>query len=117
MAYPATPNWGRFGWAQKTVTLVAGTNTITFTKGTSFAELDQIQLYQPLANPRSARADGHPKSGQGARPSRIGWLLYRSAQRTCRDVPLREDQQHDGGIEESTAVAITGPQLCTSPLR
>ncbi|WP_255409044.1 CBM35 domain-containing protein [Cryobacterium sp. M96] len=47
VAYPATPNWGRFGWAQKTIALVAGTNTITFTKGTGFAELDQIQLYQP----------------------------------------------------------------------
>ena len=47
VAYPATPNWGRFAWAQKTVTLVAGTNTITFTKGSGFAELDQIQLYQP----------------------------------------------------------------------
>jgi hypothetical protein len=47
VAYPPTPNWGRFGWAQKTVTLAAGTNTIAFTKGTGFAELDQIQLYQP----------------------------------------------------------------------
>ena len=47
VAYPPTPNWGRFGWAQKTVTLAAGANTIAFTKGTGFAELDQIQLYQP----------------------------------------------------------------------
>ena len=47
VAYAPTPNWGRFGWAQKTVTLAAGTNTIAFTKGTGFAELDQIQLYQP----------------------------------------------------------------------
>lgn len=44
---PATPNWGRFRWAQLTVTLRAGSNTITFTKGTGFAELDQIQVYQP----------------------------------------------------------------------
>ena len=47
VAYAPTPNWGRFGWAQKTVTLAAGANTIAFTKGTGFAELDQIQLYQP----------------------------------------------------------------------
>lgn len=47
ISYPATPNWGRFRWAQLTVTLVAGSNTIAFTKGTGFAELDQIQLYQP----------------------------------------------------------------------
>ncbi|MBT2502108.1 exo-alpha-sialidase [Curtobacterium sp. ISL-83] len=47
ISYAPTVNWGRFGWAQKTVTLAAGTNTITFTKGTGFAELDQIQLYQP----------------------------------------------------------------------
>ncbi|RFA19491.1 glycosyl hydrolase family 31 [Subtercola boreus] len=47
VSYPPSPNWGRFRWAQLNVTLVAGSNTITFTKGTGFAELDQIQLYQP----------------------------------------------------------------------
>ncbi|MEA9984333.1 exo-alpha-sialidase [Subtercola sp. RTI3] len=47
LSYPVTPNWGRFAWAQRTVTLTAGSNTITFTKGTGFAELDQIQIYQP----------------------------------------------------------------------
>ncbi|KQR52037.1 glycosyl hydrolase family 31 [Leifsonia sp. Leaf336] len=47
ISYPATVDWGRFGWAQKTVTLNAGTNTIAFTKGTSYAELDQLQVYQP----------------------------------------------------------------------
>ncbi|WP_082467909.1 exo-alpha-sialidase [Leifsonia sp. Leaf264] len=47
LSYPATPNWGRFGWAQRTVTLNAGSNTIAFTKGTGFAELDQIQIYKP----------------------------------------------------------------------
>ena len=38
ISYPATVDWGRFGWAQKTVTLNAGTNTIAFTKGTSYAD-------------------------------------------------------------------------------
>jgi hypothetical protein len=47
LSYPATVNWGRYGWVQKTVTLNAGANTIAFTKGTSYAELDAIQLYQP----------------------------------------------------------------------
>ncbi|GAB2986388.1 CBM35 domain-containing protein [Frigoribacterium salinisoli] len=47
ISYAPTANWGRFGWAQKTVTLRAGTNTIAFTKGTGFAELDQIQLHRP----------------------------------------------------------------------
>jgi len=47
VAYAPTVNWGRFGWAQKTVTLRAGANTLTFTKGTGFAELDQIQVFQP----------------------------------------------------------------------
>ncbi|WP_223691509.1 RICIN domain-containing protein [Leifsonia poae] len=46
IGYPATVNWGRFGWAQKTVTLAAGANTIAFTKGTSYAELDQLQVFQ-----------------------------------------------------------------------
>lgn len=47
ISYAPTVNWGRFGWAQKTVTLKAGANTLTFTKGTGFAELDQIQVFQP----------------------------------------------------------------------
>lgn len=47
LSYPRTPNWGRFAWAQRTVTLNAGSNTIAFTKGAGFAELDQIQLYRP----------------------------------------------------------------------
>lgn len=47
ISYPATVDWGRFGWAQKTVTLNAGANTIAFSKGTSYAELDQLQVFQP----------------------------------------------------------------------
>ena len=47
ISYPATVNWGRFRWSQLNVTLNAGSNTIIFTKGNGFAELDQIQLYQP----------------------------------------------------------------------
>ncbi|GAA1668159.1 hypothetical protein GCM10009830_12440 [Glycomyces endophyticus] len=49
ISYPATVDWGRFGWAQKSVTLNAGTNTIRFTKGTNFAELDVIHLYRSTA--------------------------------------------------------------------
>jgi len=47
ISYPATFDWGRYLWAQKTVTLNAGVNTIAFAKGTGFAELDQIQVYRP----------------------------------------------------------------------
>jgi hypothetical protein len=49
ISYPATVDWGRFAWAQKTVSLNAGTNTIRFTKGTNFAELDQLQLWRSTA--------------------------------------------------------------------
>ncbi|CAH0173254.1 Exo-beta-D-glucosaminidase [Microbacterium oxydans] len=49
ISYPATVDWGRYGWAQKSVTLNAGTNTIRFTKGTNFAELDAIHLYRSTA--------------------------------------------------------------------
>ncbi|WP_205325272.1 RICIN domain-containing protein [Glycomyces sp. YM15] len=49
ISYPATVDWARYGWAQKTVTLNAGTNTIRFTKGTDFAELDAIHLYSSSA--------------------------------------------------------------------
>jgi hypothetical protein len=45
ISYPATRNWGRFGWAQARVTLNAGGNTVKFTKATGFAELDQIQVF------------------------------------------------------------------------
>lgn len=46
LSYPATVNWGRYGWVQKSVTLTAGSNTIAFGHATSYAELDAIQLYQ-----------------------------------------------------------------------
>lgn len=49
ISYPATVDWGRYLWAQKSVTLNAGTNTIRFTKGTSFAELDALQVYGSAA--------------------------------------------------------------------
>ncbi|MEU5873792.1 RICIN domain-containing protein [Glycomyces sp. NPDC047369] len=49
ISYPVTVDWGRFGWAQKSVTLNAGTNTIRFTKATNFAELDVIHLYRSTA--------------------------------------------------------------------
>ena len=49
ISYPATVDWGRFLWAQKSVTLNAGSNTIRFTKGTSFAELDVLQVYRSTA--------------------------------------------------------------------
>jgi hypothetical protein len=49
ISYPATVDWGRFGWAQKSVTLNAGANTIRFTKGTNFAELDVVHLYRSTA--------------------------------------------------------------------
>lgn len=49
ITYPATVDWGRFGWAQLNLMLNAGSNTIKFTKGTAYAELDQIQLYQSSA--------------------------------------------------------------------
>jgi hypothetical protein len=49
ISYPATVDWGRFGWAQKSVSLNAGTNTIRFTKGMNFAELDQLQLWRSTA--------------------------------------------------------------------
>jgi hypothetical protein len=49
ISYPATVDWGRYGWAQKTVTLNAGTNTIRFAKGTNFAELDVLHVYAATA--------------------------------------------------------------------
>jgi hypothetical protein len=49
ISYPATVDWGRYQWAQKSVTLNAGNNTIRFTKGTNFAELDVIHLYRSTA--------------------------------------------------------------------
>jgi GH43 family beta-xylosidase len=45
LAYPKT-GWDRWTVATLTVNLNAGANTIRFTKGTDFAELDAIELHQ-----------------------------------------------------------------------
>jgi hypothetical protein len=47
--YPATVDWSRYNWAQKSVSLNAGNNTIRFAKGTNFAELDVLNLYRSAA--------------------------------------------------------------------
>jgi hypothetical protein len=49
ISYPPTVDWGRYLWAQKTVTLNAGVNTVRFTKGTNFAELDVLHVYRSTA--------------------------------------------------------------------
>jgi hypothetical protein len=49
ISYPATVDWGRYQWAQKSVALNAGTNTIRFAKGANFAELDVLHLYAAAA--------------------------------------------------------------------
>ena len=49
MNYPATVDWGRYGWAQMTATLAAGTNTVSFTKAGSFAELDTLHVHRASA--------------------------------------------------------------------
>jgi len=49
LTYPPTVDWGRYLWAQTTATLSAGTNTIRFTRATSFAELDVLHLYRTSA--------------------------------------------------------------------
>lgn len=46
ISYPPTVDWGRYAWAQKTVTLTAGVNTIRFGKGTNFAELDTLRVWR-----------------------------------------------------------------------
>ncbi|PRB64048.1 glycosyl hydrolase family 31 [Microbacterium sp. MYb45] len=46
ISYPATADWGRYLWAQKTVTLNAGSNTVRFAYSGTFAEIDQIQLHK-----------------------------------------------------------------------
>lgn len=47
ISYPTTGDWGRFLWAQTTVSLNAGANTIRFGYQSGYAELDQIQVYRP----------------------------------------------------------------------
>ena len=46
LSYPATVDWNRYGWAQFTTTLNAGSNTITFGYNGTYAELDAIDVYQ-----------------------------------------------------------------------
>ncbi|GAA3315963.1 RICIN domain-containing protein [Arthrobacter ramosus] len=47
ITYAPTVNWGRYQWAQLPVSLNAGVNTVAFNKGTSYAELDVLHVYQP----------------------------------------------------------------------
>jgi hypothetical protein len=46
LSYPKTYDWNRFGWAQFTTTLNAGTNTIKFSYNGTYAELDFIDVYR-----------------------------------------------------------------------
>lgn len=46
LTYPKTVDWNRYLWASFTVNLNAGNNTIKFTKGTSYAELDAIDVFK-----------------------------------------------------------------------
>jgi hypothetical protein len=47
ITYPKTVDWGRYLWAQMSVSLNAGTNTVRFSKATSFAEIDALHVYLP----------------------------------------------------------------------
>jgi len=51
ISYPKTADWGRYLWAQKSVSLNAGTNTIRFGYSGTFAELDQIQISPSSTTP------------------------------------------------------------------
>ena len=51
VSYPTTADWGRYLWAQFNATLNAGSNTIRFTHSGTFAEIDEIQLYQSSVTP------------------------------------------------------------------
>ena len=51
LSYPKTADWGRYLWAQFTATLNAGNNTIRFGYSGTYAELDQIQVYQSSTTP------------------------------------------------------------------
>ena len=44
LQYPACEKWGRYLWKSFTCTLQKGVNTISFSKGNSFTELDCIQV-------------------------------------------------------------------------
>lgn len=46
LVYPPTADWGRYLWAQATVMLDGGTNTVRFGHHSSFAEIDQIRLHR-----------------------------------------------------------------------
>jgi hypothetical protein len=46
ITYPATVDWGRYQWQQISVSLNAGSNTVRFTRATSFAELDALHVYR-----------------------------------------------------------------------
>lgn len=47
--YPRTADWGRYLWAQHSVSLLAGLNTISYGFQSGYAEIDQIQVYRSSA--------------------------------------------------------------------
>lgn len=51
ISYPRTADWGRYLWAQKSVSLNAGTNTIRFSYTGTYAELDAIQVFDASTTP------------------------------------------------------------------
>jgi hypothetical protein len=46
VTYPPTVDWGRYLWAQRTVTLSAGDNSIRLTRNSGFAEVDMIRVHR-----------------------------------------------------------------------
>jgi hypothetical protein len=60
LSYPATVDWNRYGWAQFSASLHAGSNTIAFGYDGSYAELDAIDVYRA-----GAAADGEFKLVNG----------------------------------------------------
>ncbi len=47
LSYPATRDWGNYGYIVFNASLNALTNSISFGHGTGFAELDAIEVYSP----------------------------------------------------------------------
>ncbi len=87
LQYDPSVKWGRYLWASFTCNLNAGVNTIAFTKGTGYAELDCIQVYKAgtdlsgqfaLQNRNSGKylEVANASTEQGMATSQYDWTNY-----------------------------------------
>ncbi|THF66745.1 carbohydrate-binding protein [Deinococcus sp. Arct2-2] len=94
VSYPPTAGWGQFSTSPVTVNLIAGTNTLRFTKGMQYAELDSVGVTSsaPVQEYEAENADvtnaSRRSSGNASGGSYVGGIDFAdSAVQSTVNVP------------------------------